>query len=463
MHQGIKLISIFIKFGISELSLQYLLPSSKNIIRLIVLTICFWICKDIYCQKEYTCELKISSNHIITGDSLKEIGVEIRSKQKEKQSCKFYYKIRSDEGRLLLAESKDLFIKQTTIEKFKINLGNLAPGFYNLEYFILGKGEKQLLSDKIVLGINPSRIKYPMNYKPNDFDTFWSSIIMKLDSHKLDYKEVVEENLSTSSHLVRVVEILSLDSVRIYGFLIEPRSPKNKLPILIHFPGYKGANYPEKKFYLEDFATFLICPRGHGRSKIDYDPGFENHEFLTDGLISKETYSYLGVMTDAKKALDYVIEVGDFDTAKIFVGGGSQGGGIALALSGLSNEVDGVIADYPFLTDFKNAMKTSKWVNGIFQNYSDSNKISIDRTLGILSYFDVLNFIDNCQCPIYLSFGLLDPVATPRCMFNLVKKKKKNLKFQIYPNHGHGLPPEHFEQKLLWLRELAGEPSPPHN
>ena len=77
--------------------------------------------------------------------------------------------------------------------------------------------------------------------------------------------------------------------------------------------------------------------------------------FLTRGIGSRETYHYRRVFADAERAVEAARSLELVDSARVGVVGISQGGGIALAVSGLVPDLAAVVARVPFLCDFPRA------------------------------------------------------------------------------------------------------------
>lgn len=80
--------------------------------------------------------------------------------------------------------------------------------------------------------------------------------------------------------------------------------------------------------------------------------------YLTRGILDPATYYYRRVFTDAVLAVDAVRELLGVDGSRVAVAGGSQGGGIALAGAGLRDDLAAVLADVPFLSDFRRTAGT---------------------------------------------------------------------------------------------------------
>src|SRR5690606_36681374 len=82
--------------------------------------------------------------------------------------------------------------------------------------------------------------------------------------------------------------------------------------------------------------------------------------FMTRRELDTATYYYRRVFTDALRAVETVLAHPAVDETRVAVAGGSQGGGIALAVSGLApalldNVVGTAMPDVPFLCHYRRA------------------------------------------------------------------------------------------------------------
>ena len=68
---------------------------------------------------------------------------------------------------------------------------------------------------------------------------------------------------------------------------------------------------------------------------------------MTKGILDKHDYYYRRLFTDAVRAVDMLVASDFVDADRIAVCGGSQGGGIALAVAGLDSRVKAVMTDVP--------------------------------------------------------------------------------------------------------------------
>ena len=76
---------------------------------------------------------------------------------------------------------------------------------------------------------------------------------------------------------------------------------------------------------------------------------------MTRGIEDPAGYYYRRLMTDAVRAVDAAKAHPAVDPSRIAVGGGSQGGGLALAVAGLRSDLRAAFIDVPFLCHYRRA------------------------------------------------------------------------------------------------------------
>ena len=62
-----------------------------------------------------------------------------------------------------------------------------------------------------------------------------------------------------------------------------------------------------------------------------------------------------------------------------------------------------------------------------------------DSLYRTLSYFDVKNFTDRIECPVYMSVGLQDPTCPPHTNFASYNHVKSQKQWICYPHCGHAM------------------------
>src|SRR5205814_8244395 len=115
--------------------------------------------------------------------------------------------------------------------------------------------------------------------------------------------------------------------------------------------------------------------------------------FMTRGILYPTNYYYRRVCGDTVCGLQAARSHPAVDAKRVAVTGGSQGGGISLAVSGLEPSVRAVMPDLPFLRHHRRAttlINTQPYVE--IANYCKSHRDQVETVFRTLSYFDGVNF-----------------------------------------------------------------------
>ena len=130
--------------------------------------------------------------------------------------------------------------------------------------------------------------------------------------------------------------------------------------------------------------------------------------------------------------------------------GGSQGGGLSLAVAALDERICVCAPDIPFLCDWVKYFKTTDWPE--MNAWIDAkSKRSWDSTLRTMSYFDALNFADRINCPVLISLGLQDDVCPPATIFSVYNRIDAPKEYRVYPAAGHWVESAHNRLRRKWL------------
>jgi cephalosporin-C deacetylase len=177
---------------------------------------------------------------------------------------------------------------------------------------------------------------------------------------------------------------------------------------------------------------------------------------MTRGIESPDTYYYRRVFTDAVRAVEAARSLDIVDSGRVIVTGGSQGGGITLAVAGLVPDLAGAFARVPFLCDFPRAsVITDAHPYKEIGSYLAVHRDRVAAVHNVLSYFDGVNFSKRAKAPLWVSAALMDatcPPSTVFAAFNAYAGASKEIKVWPYNGHeGGGL-----EDELWFLQVVRG-------
>ncbi|RAG80900.1 acetylxylan esterase [Streptacidiphilus pinicola] len=310
----------------------------------------------------------------------------------------------------------------------------------------------------------------PESPAPHDFDAFWRRT---LDEARAQGGAVKAERV-TERFRLHTVEV---DDVRFPGWngepvaawLLRPRGAEGPLPVVVTYLGYcAGRGLPTEHLFWSaaGYAQLVVDSRGQGHDTPDRTQGDGTQwveGFMTRGIDSPENHYHRRLITDCARAVDAVADLPGLDAGRIVVTGGSQGGGLALAVAGLLGErVAAVMPDVPFLCHFRQAVQIAgdgpyrELVNYLRWHSRDK----VEQTFATLDYLDGVHFAQRATAPALFGVALMDPVCPPATVYAAFNHYVgEDLTMTVWPfaDHSSGCgstPPTQLE----WLAERGLAP-----
>ncbi len=305
---------------------------------------------------------------------------------------------------------------------------------------------------------------------PADFDEFWARTLR-------------ESRAAGAGRAVSAVPVdAGLETLDVYdvtfpgyagqpvrAWLRMPRARQGALPVLVQFVGYGGGRGRAIENLLwssAGFAHLLVDTRGQGSAWSSGDTPDEGASgpqfpgFMTRGIEAPETYYYRRVFADAVRAVDALSSLPDVDTTRVAVHGGSQGGGIALAVAGLVPDLAAVVPYVPFLCDFPRAITihdTNPY--GEIVSYLAVHREKVEQVLDTLSYVDGVNFAARATAPAWFSAALMDEICKPSTVFGAYHAYAGAKQIDVWPFNNHEGGGSSSDATVLGhLREVLGRP-----
>lgn len=298
--------------------------------------------------------------------------------------------------------------------------------------------------------------------EPEDFDSFWAKTLQEAREHDLAARfEPVEIPLKTVT--VHDVTFAGFGGHRIKGWLTVPAWANSPLPTVVEFIGYgggRGLPHTHLLWASAGFAHFVMDTRGQASAwgggetpdPVGSAPAFPG--FMTRGIEDPETYYYRRLFTDAVRAVEAARSHPLVDAARVAALGGSQGGGITLAVGGLVPDLAAIAPDVPFLCDFPRAMVlTDRAPYREIGNYLKTHRGRTEQLRRTLSYFDGVHFAARGRAPALFSAALEDQTCPPSTVFaayNAWAHEEKEIEVYDFNDHEGGGPYQQAAQ-LRWL------------
>ncbi len=184
-----------------------------------------------------------------------------------------------------------------------------------------------------------------------------------------------------------------------------------------------------------------------------YFPGF-----LTRGILQPQTYYYRRVFTDAVRAVEAALEHPAIYNRRVAVSGISQGGGIALAVSGLVPEIAFVMPDVPFLCHYRRGTEiTNAQPYQEIASYLTVQRDKESAVFATLAYFDGVNFAARAKAHALFSVSLMDEICPPSTVFAAYNHYSGPKEIRIWRyNHHEGGGNYQVQEKIKFLRAKWG-------
>ena len=283
---------------------------------------------------------------------------------------------------------------------------------------------------------------YGATPKPADFEAFWQARMAEADAVPLDYTVTqAKEVPSWDGCDFLDLWFTGMAGARIYAKYLRPHSDK-PVPLVLQFHGYPGAS----RSFAEQ-ASFA----GMGMALIAMDcPGQAGYSVDAGGFLGTTVSGHIVAGLDGPAEGMYYVrlhqnihilcrivrQLQEIDLRRVFVNGGSQGGGLGLACCALNpGLINRAAILYPFLSDFKLVWDLGAdeiAYEGIryYARWFDADEHQQDRWFRQLGYIDSKNFATLVQCPVLFGTGLEDVICPPQtqcAVYNNLHCKKSGI------------------------------------
>jgi cephalosporin-C deacetylase len=298
--------------------------------------------------------------------------------------------------------------------------------------------------------------------KKDDFDEFWQETIREAQRVPLAPQRM-QVDYPIRSAAVYEIQYNGMDGTPIHGWMIVPTFlRKERYPCLVHFHGFNGNRGEPGAFMnwvMMGFVVISVDCRDQGGktgNQAAYSSGFSLN-VASKGIHNKYEYYYRYVYMDCLKALDFACAQAEVDSSRIVVEGGSQGGGLSMAVVALDDRPVLAMADVP---SNSNLTQRVDGLHGAFASAAEYVKMHPDRldlVIDNLSYFDTMNMADRITCRVFASVAMKDETCPPRMYFATFNRIKSAKDIVIYPFNGHeGGGAEQTEKKLAYVNQWFG-------
>jgi cephalosporin-C deacetylase len=299
---------------------------------------------------------------------------------------------------------------------------------------------------------------------PDDLWPFWDRTLAEAQASDL---VATATPVETGLTLIETFDVAfaGFAGNTVKGWLHLPVGATGPLPAVVEFVGYgggRGLPHERLMWATAGYAYFLMDTRGQGSTwsvgaTPDPDPiGAPFHPgFMTRGILAPGDYYYRRVFVDAVRAVEAVRGHPAIDRDRVAVTGGSQGGGISLAVAALVPDVTAVMPDVPFLSDFPRAITLQdKDPYAEIARYLKAHRDHVEAVHRTLAYFDVAILGRRAVAPALFSVGLMDEITPPSTVYAAYNHYGGPKEIVEYPFNDHeGGQGFHEIAKMRWLAE----------
>ena len=288
----------------------------------------------------------------------------------------------------------------------------------------------------------------PPRNEPSDFDAFWAQTLSEARQFPLKAQFV---SIDAGLRFVDVFDVTfnGYGGQPIKGWFLLPRQRSERLPCVVEFIGYGGGRGHPLDWLLwanAGYAHFVMDTRGQGSSwrkgdTPDLEPSGASPQypgFMTRGILDPKTYYYRRVFADAVRAVEAARSHPAVDAKRIAMTGGSQGGGITLAVAGLMSDLAATLPDVPFLCHYRRATEiVDTHPYREIALYCKTHRDAIDTVFDTLGYFDGVNFATRANTSALFSVGLMDDICPPSTVYAAYNYYAGPKQIKVWPYNQH--------------------------
>jgi cephalosporin-C deacetylase len=304
--------------------------------------------------------------------------------------------------------------------------------------------------------------------EPDGFDAFWGETLAA--ARALGGEPVVTpvaDSLLTAFD-VHDVRFPGWQGEPVAAWLLVPRGARGPLPTLVKYLGYSGGRGRPTDHLIAPaagYAHLVVDSRGQGHDTPDHGSGQGTQwveGFMTRGIEDPRHHYYRRLITDCVRAVDAARALPQVDPERVVVCGGSQGGGLSLAVAGLTGDlVAGALIDVPFLCHYERAVDVAS--DGPYVEIAKylrwHSQDMAETAFTTLGYFDGVHFAPRATAPALFSVGLMDPICPPSTVYAAYHRYAGEHEISVWrhADHGGGYGAGAVQQ-LRWLRARGLSP-----
>ncbi len=283
--------------------------------------------------------------------------------------------------------------------------------------------------------------------KPANFDEFWDKQLEELEQLPLDYEL---ERVEIPSRVADFYNLyfIGVEGARVRCQYVCPKQVNEKIPGMLMFHGYHGdsGDFGDKvSWAAEGFSVLAMDCRGQGglsenNSKVK---GTTMKGLIIRGVEEgPESLYFRSVFLDTVQAARILMSMDEVNEEEIYIQGASQGGALSLICAALEPRVKKVVAQYPFLSDYRKAFEfniTSSAYEELHYwfRFRDPMHEREEEFFNTLEYIDLQHFAPRIKAEVKWAIALEDDVCYPAQQFAVYNQITSPKEMIIFPEYGH--------------------------
>lgn len=306
------------------------------------------------------------------------------------------------------------------------------PGFNRFRVYYSPAGGKLRLIKQLAVAFDPEKLTVTTP-EPADLMKFWRDEVKKYAKMPLDFKKEALPKFSRKGAWQAWKVSFAAPQGRVYGFLCIPEK-KKPLPadvtVCYAGPGFTRPELSRDRIVLA-LNIHKYDPANSAKAYAELNKGpllnpKLSTKYMYHGLKKRDSLYYHHGIIGCIRAVEFLTAMPETDSANICYYGTSQGGGIGLILAALTGKFKAAALNVPAMCN-----QFSEYPGWPFYKYTKPECASQKEIAAVVPYYDPALFARYIKCPVYVTAGFRDELATPESVYAM---------FNALPNPGALIP-----------------------
>ncbi|MHB9130142.1 MAG: acetylxylan esterase [Armatimonadota bacterium] len=319
-------------------------------------------------------------------------------------------------------EKKEVFRKSQPLKLAAMSDGKVIfpvtppPGFYEA-VLTVKQGDTVLAVRQFPLAYDIDHITPPE--RPADFDKFWDDTLA--EQEKIPANMQLTLHKDEAAYKLYKMRFDGLMGRQFHAWLSVPKAP-GKYPAHVNMPP-SGIHPPYLPYSGPGVVGMSLAIAGQEveapAGGYKYAEMINKGDYFRAGIETRETWYYRVVFAACSRAIDLLAAMPEVDGNKIFVTGGSQGGGLSFITAALNPKVTMAACGSPGLFGLEWKLKKyppNYWpaLEPIDENRQPiTDPKAIEARSAVVRYGDAANFAPRIKGIVLLGVGFQDHVTSP--------------------------------------------------